>query len=300
MFPLVCKDLYEGVTTVKAYFDCIPCMIRQALEAVRLVTDDATVHEQVMRMVLAETASADFDEPSPYTFEIIHRQIRETLNCYDPYRGLKNKFNSTALSIYDSLANIIEESDNHFETAMRIAIAGNVIDCSISTNIRDEQVKKSIQESLECPILFNTGEELRQAVRDADRILYLGDNSGEIVFDKLLIKQMSPEKITYVVKGEPVLNDVTMEDAVSVGMSEMVRVIDNGTGVPGTILNLCSPEFQAAYEAADLVISKGQGNYETLSEVTDKDIFFLLKAKCPVIAMDLNCRQGDMIVKKSR
>lgn len=285
---------------MKAYFDCIPCMIRQALEAVRLVTDDSSIHEQVMRMVLSETAaSADFNESSPYMFEIIHRRIKEMLNCHDPYHVLKDKFNNEALSIYDSLANIIEESDNPFETAMRIAIAGNIIDCSISIQIEEEQVRDSIKESLERPILFNTSEELEQAVQEADKILYLGDNSGEIVFDKLLIKQMSPEKITYVVKGEPVLNDVTMEDAVSVGMSELVTVIDNGTGVPGTILKMCSPEFKEEYEAADLVISKGQGNYETLSEVTDKDIFFLLKAKCPVIAMDLNCQLGDIVVKKN-
>jgi uncharacterized protein with ATP-grasp and redox domains len=276
-------------------------MIRQALEAVRLVTDDSKIHEQVMRMVLSETAaSADFNESSPYMFEKIHKRIKEMLNCQDPYRRLKDKFNNDALSIYDSLANIIEESDNPFETAMRIAIAGNVIDCSISIQIKEEQIKGAIKDSLEQPILFNTSDELKQAVHEAGKILYLGDNSGEIVFDKLLIQQMSPEKITYAVKGEPVLNDVTMEDAVSVGMSELVPVVDNGAGVPGTILKMCSPEFLKEYQAADLVISKGQGNYETLSEVTDKDIFFLLKAKCPVIAMDLNCQLGDLVVKKNR
>jgi uncharacterized protein with ATP-grasp and redox domains len=276
-------------------------MIRQALEAVRLVTDDAKMHEQVMHMVLSETAaSIDFNETAPYMFQIIHRRIKDMTNCSDPYRGLKDKFNNAALSIYDGLVNIIEESDNPFETAMRIAIAGNVIDCSISISIEVEQVRESIKESLERPILFNTSDEFKQAVGQAGRILYLGDNSGEIVFDKLLIKQISPEKITYVVKGEPVLNDVTMEDAVSVGMPELVTVIDNGNGAPGTIIKMCSPEFMREYEAADLVISKGQGNYETLSEVTDKDIFFLLKAKCPVIAKDLNCQVGDIIVKKNR
>ncbi|MEN6461026.1 MAG: ARMT1-like domain-containing protein [Syntrophomonas sp.] len=286
---------------MKAYYDCVPCMIRQALEAVRLVTDDSAIHEQVMRMVLSETAaSIDFDETAPYMFQIIHRRIKDMTNCFDPYRVLKDKFNNAALSIYDGLVNIIEESDNPFETAMRIAIAGNVIDCSISISIEEEQVRESIKESLERPILFNTSDELKQAVGQAGKILYLGDNSGEIVFDKLLIKQISPEKITYVVKGEPVLNDVTREDAVSVGMPELVTVIDNGNGAPGTIIKMCSPEFMREYEAADLVISKGQGNYETLSEVTDKDIFFLLKAKCPVIAKDLNCQVGDIIVKKNR
>jgi uncharacterized protein with ATP-grasp and redox domains len=286
---------------VKAYYDCVPCMIRQALEAMRLVTDDLAVHERVMRMVLAETAaSVDFNESSPYMFAIINRQLRNMLNCEDPYRKLKDRFNSSALRIYDSLANIIEESKKPFDTAVRIAIAGNVIDCSISTQIPPEQVKASIKDALERPILFNTSTDLQQAVNQAGKILYLGDNSGEIVFDKLLIKQMPQHKITYVVKGEPVINDVTREDAESVGMTQLVRVIDNGNGAPGTILKLCSPEFLREYEQADVVISKGQGNYETLSDVRDKDIFFLLKAKCPVIARDLNCQIGDIVIKKNR
>jgi uncharacterized protein with ATP-grasp and redox domains len=276
-------------------------MIRQTLEAARLVTDNVQAHDQVMRMALSEVAASfDVNESAPYMFQILNRNIKEMLKCQDPYKVLKDKFNNDALSIYDNLVNIIEESDNPFEMAMRMAIAGNEIDCSISIQIKADQVKKAIKDSLERPVLFNTSRELMQAARQAGKILYLGDNSGEIVFDKLLIKQLSPEKITYVVKGEPVLNDVTMEDAIAVGMPELVKVIDNGNGIPGTILRMCSPEFLAEYEAADLVISKGQGNYETLSEVTDKDIFFLLKAKCPVIAMDLNCQLGDIIVKKNR
>ncbi|MCK4815836.1 DUF89 family protein, partial [bacterium] len=130
-------------------------------------------------------------------------------------------------------------------------------------------------------------------------ILYLADNAGEIVFDRLLIEQLPYEKITVVVKGKPVINDATMDDAEFAGLTEIVEVFDNGSDAPGTILQDCSQTFRDRFEDADLVIAKGQGNYETLSEV-DKDIFFLLKVKCFIIARDIDCEVGEMILQRSK
>ena len=133
-------------------------------------------------------------------------------------------------------------------------------------------------------------------MREAKDILYLGDNAGEIVFDRLFIEQMPHEKVTYVVRGEPIINDVTIEDAREVDMFDLVDVIDNGSDAPGTILETCSHEFQQRFASSDLVIAKGQGNYETLSDV-NKRIFFLLQVKCPVIAKDIGFEVGSFIVK---
>jgi uncharacterized protein with ATP-grasp and redox domains len=138
-------------------------------------------------------------------------------------------------------------------------------------------------------------EQLRSDAECAQNILYLVDNAGEIAFDRLLIEQLPTEKITVVVKGKPVINDATMEDAEFVGLTDIVEVIDNGSDAPGTILETCSQNFRDRFEEADLVIAKGQGNYETLSDL-DKNIFFILKAKCPVIARDIGCEIGDMIL----
>jgi uncharacterized protein with ATP-grasp and redox domains len=135
-------------------------------------------------------------------------------------------------------------------------------------------------------------------VNQAEKILDLADNAGEIVFDRLLIEQLPTEKVTLVVKGEPVINDATMEDAKVAGLTEIVKVIDNGSDAPGTIMESCSQRFLEHFEDSDLVIAKGQGNYETLSRV-DKNIFFILKAKCPVIARDLGCKVGEMIIRRN-
>ena len=143
-----------------------------------------------------------------------------------------------------------------------------------------------------------TVDELHKQIREAKDILYLGDNAGEIVFDRLFIEQLPYQKLTYVVRGEPIINDVTIEDAREVDMCDLVEVIDNGSDAPGTILDNCSHEFQKRFAYSDLIIAKGQGNYETLSDV-DQRIFFLLQVKCPVIARDIGCEVGSFVVKNN-
>lgn len=284
---------------MKIYFECLPCFIRQAIEAVKMVTEDTDVQEKVIRKVLYESSKLDFSETSPYMGRIIHRYVKEVSNNSDPYREVKEKFNNAATLLCDELKleELIEKNENPFDTAVRIAIAGNIIDFGVTSLIDENTVRETVEECLEIDIKCNTSKELMEQVNKAKNILYLADNAGEIVFDKFLIKRLPYEKVTFVVKGEPIINDATMEDAEKVGMTELVKVIDNGADVPGTILKYCSNEFKKEFEEADLIISKGQGNYETLSEISNKKIFFLLKVKCPVIADDLQCQVGDIILK---
>ncbi len=138
----------------------------------------------------------------------------------------------------------------------------------------------------------------RKAISMAKSILYLADNTGEIVFDRLLIEQMPLKKITLVVKGSPIINDACLVDAQVTGVADLVEVIDNGSDAPGTILAECSEDFKQRFEKADLIIAKGQGNYETLSDVK-KDIFFVLKAKCSVIAKHIGCEVGNLVFLRS-
>jgi uncharacterized protein with ATP-grasp and redox domains len=126
-------------------------------------------------------------------------------------------------------------------------------------------------------------EAFRKRAASAADILYLADNAGEIVLDRLLIESLGPERVTVAVRGHPVINDATLEDARTAGLTDLVTVLANGSATPGTVLDGCSDEFRQRFERADLVISKGQGNYETLNEVA-RDIFFLFKVKCPVVA----------------
>jgi len=283
---------------MQIFLDCIPCFVRQALDSARLTTDDEQIHEKVVREVLRLAVDLDMSQSPPVIGQQIHRLIRKLIGNTDPYRELKQRFNRLALELCAELEERVRTSEDPMETAVRLAIAGNIIDLGVKTSIKESNVEKVIRDCLTEDFDNQQVEGFRNAVSRAEKIFYLADNAGEIVFDRLLIEQLPLEKVTVVVKGEPVINDATMEDAEFVGLTEMVEVIDNGSDAPGTILETCSQIFRNRFEEADLIIAKGQGNYETLSNV-DKDIFFVLKAKCPVIARDLGCEVGEMILRKS-
>jgi len=283
---------------MKIFLDCIPCFVRQALDSARLVTDDEQVHEQVVREVLHLAANLDMSLSPPAIGQEIHRLIRKLTGNNDPYRELKQKFNHLALRMCVELEENVRTSEDPLETAVRLAIAGNIIDLGVKTSIAESDIEKVIRDCLTANFDNQPLEDFRNAVNQAGQILYLADNAGEIVFDRLLIEQLPTEKVTVVVKGEPVINDATMEDAEFAGLTKIVEVIDNGSDGPGTILESCSQQFRQCFNQADLIIAKGQGNYETLSEI-GKNIFFILKAKCPVIAVDLGCEVDEMILQKS-
>jgi uncharacterized protein with ATP-grasp and redox domains len=284
---------------MRTYLDCIACIIRQSLDAVRLITDDETVHEQVLREVLRVTSTADLLQTPPAMGQKIHRLIRQLTQIDDPYREMKQHFNSSALSLYPKLERIVAESKEPLETAVRLSIAGNIIDLGAKSSLQTLDVDKTIEEVLTAELDMTAFEDFKKESDTAKSILYLGDNAGEIVFDRVLIEQLGPDRIIFVVKGGPVINDATMEDAQATGLTKVVRVIDNGDDAPGTIFKSCSEEFRHYFEEADLVIAKGQGNYETLSDI-DKNIFFLLKAKCPVIARDLVCEVGETVLRRNK
>jgi len=283
---------------MKIFLDCIPCFVRQALDSARLATDDEQIHEKVVREVLRLSADLDMSQSPPEIGQKIHRLIRSLVGSDDPYYRVKKQFNSLALKLYPDLRKQIINSNDQFETAIRLAIAGNIIDFGVKSSLSESEVKKTINDSLSGYLDPEQVQNFKNAVMEAEKIFYLADNAGEIVFDHLLIEQLPIEKITVVVKGSPVINDATMEDANLAGLTRVVEVIDNGSDGPGTILETCSKNFRNRFEDADLIIAKGQGNYETLSDI-DKNIFFLLKAKCPVIARDLGCQVGKMILRKS-
>jgi len=284
---------------MRIFLDCIPCFIRQALDAARMATDDTQIHEQVVREVLVLAKDLDMSQSPPVIGQKIHRVIRECVGVDDPYRDVKGQFNNAALQLYPKMRTCIIESKNRLETAIRLAIAGNIIDFGVNSHLQESELEGTISDCLAAEFSDMQSGPFQQALNEAEKILYIADNAGEIIFDRLLIEQLPIEKVTVVVKGSPVINDATMEDAVLAGLPRIVEVIDNGSDGPGTILETCSQAFTDRFKEADLVIAKGQGNYETLSDI-EKNIFFILKVKCPVIARDLDCEVGEMIFRKSK
>jgi hypothetical protein len=283
---------------VRTYFDCIPCFMRQTLDAVRRVTDDPSVQERVLREVLREAAGMDLGLPPPAMGQRIHRTIREATGNPDPYREAKERLNRFALGLLPELRRWVAASGDAFEAAVRLAAAGNVIDLGVKSGIEKSEVRAALEASLEATLDSQAVSDLRRAADAARRVLYIGDNAGEIVLDRLLVEQLGPEKVAFAVRGGPVINDATRADAEMCGLTGMVEVVDTGSDVPGTILEDCSEEFRRRFDEADLVLAKGQGNYETLSGA-ERHVFFLLRAKCPVIARDIGCAVDSLVLKDS-
>lgn len=271
-----------GIRKMKTSLDCIPCFVRQALDAARLVSTDATVHERILREVLHWAGEMDMNQPPPVMAQRIHRRLREIVGMVDPYRDAKEQQNRMAMSLLPELKAEIEAASDPLTMAVRIAIAGNVIDLGVKATVTESSVHDSFRQALTEPFVGERNG-FHKAIIEARCILYLADNAGEIAFDRLLIEQLAPGRVTVAVRGAPILNDATMADAQAVGLHEIVEVIDNGSDAPGTLLEDCSQEFKQRFATADLILAKGQGNFETLSDEPD-NIVFLFKAKCPVIA----------------
>lgn len=267
---------------MKLSLDCIPCILRQTLDAARMVSDDPLVHQQILRETMRWAGEMDYEQSPPELAQRIHRRLREITGVEDPYRAAKDRMNRLALDLLPTLRAEVETSRDPLLMAARLAIAGNIIDMGINGNLTDADIRQAIEKAFTEPFCGEI-DTFRQALGQAQSILYLADNAGEIAFDRLLIEKISPERVTLVVRGRPVINDATLIDARDVGLDQVVRVIDNGSDAPGTILHDCSPEFRSLFASADLIIAKGQGNYETLNEAPEQ-IFFLFKVKCPLVA----------------
>ncbi|QGU96340.1 DUF89 family protein [Clostridium bovifaecis] len=283
---------------MKVSRECIHCLARQAVEIAQEATSNATMQEEIIRRSLRELAEMDFHETAPEIAFAMHQHARDVTDVNDPYSRLKEQYNEIAQEIYDKIneENWLDKAEDPFDMACRLAIAGNIIDFSVGLKLEQSDVIKSVEESIKNDI-FGTGTKaLREAVEKAANIMYIADNSGEIIFDKFLLENLPKEKVTYVVKGGPIVNDATMSDAVSTGVVNLVRVIDNGHSAQGTILKDCSSAFRDEFGRADLIISKGQANFETLSDIKDKTIFYLLRAKCSSVASAIGCKQMDYVL----
>lgn len=275
----------------------MPCLVRQVHESVAITTDDDSLQEEILREALRIVADIRMDLSPPHMATVIHRMIRKRTGCSDPYREIKRRSNQAAEALFPSIRETVRSSQNPFEMAVRIGMAGNSIDFGVPSQPKDSELPEIIKNALSCKIFGEQPKKLQAAIENADSILILGDNAGEIVFDRLLLEELPLDRCTYVVRGAPILNDVTLEDAREVGLTEMLEVIDNGADVPGTVLEFCSNEFVKRFDEAELIIAKGQGNYETLSEVARGNLFFLFKAKCPVIARHIGCSINDYVIQ---
>lgn len=279
---------------MKTSLDCVPCLIRQSIDFLRLCDVVPGVQEQAIRDTLLAIAKMDLSRPPPLLADELQALLRESTGCDDPYREAKQRFNRLATELLPPLAAAVQRSSDPFASAVRLAIAGNVIDLGAKSGLTEDEVQGAASTALAQP-LVGALEALRSAAGAAKRILYLADNAGEIVFDRVLIEQLPRGRVTVAVRGRPVINDATREDAVAAGLPALAEVIDNGSSAPGTVLAKCAPDFRSHFNKADLIIAKGQGNFETLHE-TSAPIFCLFRVKCAIVARNCGHPLGSHIV----
>lgn len=285
---------------MKTYLDCIPCFFRQALAAAKMATDDEIVHRCVLNAIAFMIPELALDVTPPEIAQQVYRIVYQITGNNDPYRDAKKRADDLAMSFYPRMKDTVEYSYDPLQTACKLSIAGNAIDLGSQQEYPD--INTIIEESLSCTFDLDFYKMLKQSITGSSLILYIGDNAGEVVFDRVLIEQIqkiNTHKIVYVVREKPIINDVTMDDAVRVGLDKVAKVISSGSDAPATILSQCSREMNNLYNSADIIIAKGQGNYESLCNSPD-NIFFFFKVKCSVIARDSGYAIGTLALIGNR
>lgn len=283
---------------MRTFTECLPCMVRQAHEAAAVAVPIPAQREALLRSALHLLAESRFDQSPPHLATAVHRLIRERTGCADPYRLAKARFIHAALALYPRMLARVAQAPDPFAMALRVAIAGNAIDLGAPGCPSSTALEPVLEEVLTTPLVGVDPRCVQEAAVAAKSVLVLADNAGETVFDRCLLSRLPRERCAYVVKGAPVINDATLDDAQASGLLDEVEVFGNGSDAPGTILDWCSPEMVARFWQADLVLAKGQGNYETLHDAGHPQLYFLFKVKCAVIARDVGCPTGSFVVHR--
>jgi len=283
---------------MRTYLDCYPCFLRQALASLRLITDQETVQKRVLDQVMQALPTLPLEYPPPRIAKTVYGVIARETGVEDPYREIKTASNRQALARLPELTNIIARQANRLRAAASLAISGNLIDFGV----QHEGFKLSEGLNSQFPDHFDLDDfsTFERQLPKTTKLLYIGDNAGEIVADKIFISQMktaNPQlEVGFAVRGAPIINDVTIVDAEQVGMADVAEIINSGSRAPALLEDEMNPEMFDWFHQATMIIAKGQGNYEALSQ-NKQAIFFLLQCKCPVVAHDLDTPVGSMIFK---
>jgi len=282
---------------MRTYLDCIPCFLKQTLDAARIAGADTNLQKKIMGKVCELIPQFPLNATPPQMGVKIHWLIRNLTSNSDPYKKIKKDSQRIALDMYPYLKEEVKKAKNCLAIALKIATMGNVIDFAINDSAT---ILKELEDIHNHEFAVFEYEKFKKSLQAARTILYLADNAGETVFDRVLLGQISSgRKLYYGVRGFPSINDALEGDAKEVGIDKYAEIISNGSDAPGTLLESCSKQFRDIFFNADMIISKGQGNFESLHG-GGYPVFFLFKIKCPPVASELNCKIGDLMLKGER
>ena len=275
---------------MEVFLDCLPCILRQVLDASTMATDDTDLQQTIMDEAIGLLRRYGEYPNSPAIAREMHRIVKAHTGIADPYTQVKKRDLEAALRLMPDLRRQLEGREDRLYWALKAAATGNVLDSAITTNFDETR----FDAEFEAPFAVCDADTLTEKLKTAKSLLIIGDNTGETAFDCLLLEQFPHLRLTYAVRSAPVINDATKEDALASGIGAYADIVSTGCDVPGVLLEECSDEFLSIFNSADIVISKGQGNYETLSDCP-RGLFFLLKAKCPVIARSLDVELNSFV-----
>jgi uncharacterized protein with ATP-grasp and redox domains len=279
---------------MKINLKCLQCNIGQIIKVADIVDATENQKEWAARAVFEYLKDIDFSKSNPEIMSGTWKIITKGFDNEDPYKDIRIYYNNALMEVYDDIKKLVESSENRFKSGLMMAVTGNLIDFGANHNFSIDLLieKLHMLESDNC-LEIDHSDNLYEKLLNGKSLLYIGDNCGEIVLDKIFIEEIQREfpqiEVYFSVRGEPILNDVTMMDANMVRMSEVANVIESGDGAPGTVLSQTSAEFKKLFDNADVIIAKGQGNYESLSDVKREGLFLTLMAKCPVVSDCVGC-----------
>ena len=284
--------------------ECVTCITRQVVDAAREITDDEKIQFKLVKDCLGVIREVYGEGAVPaWMGTTVHRYLKKISGNDDPYKRLKDVANKIALNYLEKIKVYVEVDDDleRLRRKVKAAIAGNVIDFGpYSTDI---DIVSKIKETIEGDLKVDYSKELLEDLKSSKKVFYICDNAGEIVFDRILIEEIKNyvDEVVVAVKGKPILNDATLEDAKIVGIDKIAKIITTGSDIIGVILEECSEEFLKEFESSDLIVAKGMGNYESLTEYGNrikKPIYYILKAKCMPVAENIGVKVGDNVLLK--
>ncbi|MBP7652930.1 DUF89 family protein [Candidatus Dependentiae bacterium] len=286
---------------MKTYLDCYGCFVKQSLKIARKTGCDDVLQKVILDEVLKTLIECDGELPPPLIAEKIENIIHTLTKCVDPYKEIKKWSNDEALKLYLQLKEILQNSSDKLTTAIKLSAFGNLIDFAIVEKI---DLNSELERYVYLLLKGQSIDIFASRLAKAESLLIIGDNAGEIVFDKILVEYLADEypklEIFYSVRHSPVINDATTEDARYIGLDKICKVISSGLAAPGTVLERCSNKFQKIFNSVHLIISKGQGNYETMSNIKDERLFYLLKVKCEVVSRHLGFDIGNIVLAHAK
>jgi damage-control phosphatase, subfamily I len=278
---------------MKIFLQCLPCFLKQVLEAADMATGNEEIKKKIMKEAIREIANFENFRHSPEMGRHLHDIVKKHTGSKDPYKEIKERNIEAALKLYPSLKSFLSQKEDKLLWGLKIAATGNIMDSAIYSDL---DIEKVVMDELSKPFSICVVDKLRQRMEKAKTMVILGDNVGETVFDRVFTEELKGISIYYAVRSEPIINDTTLDEAQRSGLDLSTTVISSGCSAPGFIPEEGSYRFMKIFNNADVVISKGQGNYESLSD-HPREIFFLLKAKCPAIASSLGVDTGEYVFK---